>query len=405
MRVKRFYVRLISFCLLCVACLFVFCSCLGPTSLEKYGYVLTLGIDEGKVYKYNVSFLLESEITDSQQNNTSKTNIIAAEGDNIFEAIYTAEAGLPFRLNFSRMNYTVVSFEIAKKDKIVEFFSASWANLKIRTSSNIIISQDTAYSFINGLNYASGINVTKLENSLIDFYYNEGLTAITSITEFMSASQSERFDAVVPLGATDTSVKDEKNKSDTTGGVYRTGGMTSYTLGAALFSNSKLCGTISGKEVQILLLMQGELKGANTQFTRKDGSTYTVLIGNSGPVKRNITIDKNGRISAQIVISMSVSLKQDSSFYEKDKVRKYDTFTKEMKEQISNYIITSCRMLTNNFKMLGCDSLGIGKYTSMKFSTVKEWESFDFRSHIKDIEYSFKTEFENEDILASTYME
>lgn len=39
------------------------CGCLEATSLDEYGYVLTIGVDQGEQKKYNISFLLQRRET------------------------------------------------------------------------------------------------------------------------------------------------------------------------------------------------------------------------------------------------------------------------------------------------------------------------------------------------------
>lgn len=385
---------------ICTSC---FSGCLGATSLEKYGYVLTVGLDKGEQYKYKISFLLESEITQTEQDSSSQMNIISAEGDNIKDSIYIAEAGLPYRLNFSRASYIVIGFDVAADGEIMEFFSSSWGQLKIRTSSNMIISQSTAAEFMKGLKYTSDINATKLENSLIDFYKTEGLTSIMSVTDFVTAVKEERYDAVVPLGATDNSVE-SKEQSDTTDGVEREGGMISYTLGAALFCGKNMCGVISGKETQILLLIRGELKEAIYQFVRNDKTTYSVTVGNAKAPRVKVNI-VNNEITVDYTIPIAVTLEQDTSQKEVEKMRKTGSLSREMKSDIIAFLDKSCKTLFEDTQKLGCDALGIGKYISMQTKTGKEWESFNAKAQLKNIRCSFKTEIEVEDIYISSYME
>lgn len=384
-------------------------SCLGAKSIEKYGYVLTIGIDKGRQYKYNVSFLLESEVSSSEQQKTSTVNIISAEGDSIFDAIYIAEAGLPYRLNFSRTGYIAVSFDVASNNDVIEFFSTSWGMLKVRSSTNMVITQGTALEFISGLNYTSDVTVTKLANSLIDFYQTEGLTTIISVTEFMTAVESKRYDAVVPLGAVDESAQStdaDSAPSDTTAGVPRKGGMASYLLGAAIFSGENLCGVITGQETQILLLIQGKLNGAVYQFARDDRSTYSIRVGNLDAPE--VKVERDGdKTHVSFDILVSVVLEQDSSQEAIDKMRETGQLMSDMQTRLKDFLEKSCTNLYTELQKLGSDSIGLGKYVSMKFDTVKEWEAFDFKNKLKNgnVTCSFNIEIELEDIYIASYME
>lgn len=362
-------------------------SCLGAVSLEKYGYVLTIGIDKGKMCKYSVVFLLESESDSSEQNSSPKSNTVSAEGDNIFEAVYTAEAALPFRLNFTRTGYIVIGLDVAADDEILDFFSVSWSSLRLRTSVNLIVSGTTAQEFIEGLTYTDDVNIAKLESSLIDFYERDGLTSMMSITDFMYAVKSSRFDAVLPFGSCDSSVADDK-QTDTTDGRIRTGGMISYTLGSALFSGSCMCGVLSARESRTLMLAKGQVKGSVVQFTRDDGTSFSVEISNVG--KPTIKTKLEGdTVFCDYHIDVSCAMRQESSEKYADYIKKYGTMPDEMKKQVTDYLENACKTVFDECRQLNCDAFGIGKEVSRKFRTVKSWESYDFRTHLAQTECIF----------------
>ena len=362
-------------------------SCLGAVSLEKYGYVITLGIDKGKTCRYSFSFLMESDSGAGEQDSAPKANITTVDGDNVFDAIYTAESALPFRLNFSRTSYIVIGFDVAADDELPELFSVSWSRLRIRTSANLIISGSTAQEFLDGLSYTDEVNIAKLESSLVDFYERDGLTSQMSISEFLYAVKSARLDPVLPYGAVDTSAGDEGG-SDTTDGKERKGGMVSYTLGSALFSGSALCGVISSRESRTLMLTEGKAKGSVIQFDRDDGTNYSVEVSNVGKPKVRVDFE-NDSIRVRYTINISVTLRQDSEINHAEKEQGRGEISKDMKEQIKEYLESACRSVFEECRELNCDALGLGRYVSMKFNSVKEWESFNFKSRLQNTECDF----------------
>ena len=91
-----------AFLMLMLALAPLCCGCLEATSLDEYGYVLTIGVDQGEQKKYNISFLLQKE-GDSQEAQTGAGSyIITAEGDNLFDALTVVHVGVPYELNFTR---------------------------------------------------------------------------------------------------------------------------------------------------------------------------------------------------------------------------------------------------------------------------------------------------------------
>ena len=108
------------------------CGCLEATSLDEYGYVLTIGVDQGEQKKYNISFLLQKE-GDSQEAQTGAGSyIITAEGDNLFDVLTVVHVGVPYELNFTRTNFILLSDQIASSSRMDEFLSISFNALKLR---------------------------------------------------------------------------------------------------------------------------------------------------------------------------------------------------------------------------------------------------------------------------------
>ena len=89
-------------------------GCLNPVSLDKYGYVMTVGVDEGKVKKYEIVLVLQRESSGESVTDEGGAIILSDEGDTIFEAVNTLYQRLSYELNFSRTHLFVFGKGIAK---------------------------------------------------------------------------------------------------------------------------------------------------------------------------------------------------------------------------------------------------------------------------------------------------
>ena len=371
-------------------------SCLGAVSLDKYGYVLSVGVDTGKAYKYSVTFLLETESESPDEGSSAASNIISAEGDNIYEAAYIAESCLPFRLNFSRVEYCIIGKDVAATGGIDEFFSISWADLRLRTSANLILSTSTAKEFLDGLTYSDNTTPAKLESSLIDFYERDGLTAMISISDYLTAVHSPYYDAVMPTGSVDVSADSEK-QTDTTDGKVRTGGMTSYTLGSCIFSGSMLKGVLSARESRLFMLAEGDMKGAVIQFTLDGGDTFSLRLSNIKKPSVSASFNEKS-ISLHYYIPLSAELIQFSAQSEKS------YFTEEMKAQVKSYLENALSRLFYDCRDLGCDSFGTGREAVKLFTRTSDWENFNYKSRLLYTECDFSVDIKIvSDYVAAEY--
>ena len=159
------------------------CGCLEATSLDEYGYVLTIGVDQGEQKKYNISFLLQKE-GDSQEAQTGAGSyIVTAEGDNLFDAIMVAHVGIPFELNFTRTNFILLSDQISSS-RMDEFLSISFNALNLRQSVKLVIVRGTCAEYFEGLTSADIPNVAKRQYNLFRMYQQEGMVPMTNFTTY-----------------------------------------------------------------------------------------------------------------------------------------------------------------------------------------------------------------------------
>ena len=182
------------------------CGCLEATSLDEYGYVLTIGVDQGEQKKYNISFLLQKE-GDSQEAQTGAGSyIITAEGDNLFDALTVVHVGVPYELNFTRTNFILLSDQIASSSRMDEFLSISFNALKLRQSAKLVIVRGTCAEYFEGLASADIPNVAKRQYNLFRTYQQEGMIPMTNFTTYQEAVGSGRFDVAIPVGRLDRSI-------------------------------------------------------------------------------------------------------------------------------------------------------------------------------------------------------
>ena len=95
-------------------------GCMGAVQADDYIYVVGIGFDRGQQYRYNVSFLVQTESGGNTQSAQGGAEVLSAEGDTVHDAIVTLHAGGPFRMNFSRVNTLFFSEEIARSGDMQE---------------------------------------------------------------------------------------------------------------------------------------------------------------------------------------------------------------------------------------------------------------------------------------------
>ena len=272
----------------------MFCGCLGAVQADDYIYVVGIGFDRGQQYRYNVSFLIQTETGGNTQSAQGGAEVLSAEGDTVHDAITTLHAGGPFRLNFSRVNTLFFSEELARSGDIRELSDLAFNAMRMRHSVKLMVCMCEAKSLMQGLCMDNSPNITKVQFSVFQNYSNEGITTVTNYSQFMACIRERWQDAAVMLGGIDTTAVHRQNSETqemtgssgggsggsspgggassggdpqqkqefTTEGVIRTGGMSPYISGAALFDGWYMKGVINGEDTRYLLLACGDFSSS-----------------------------------------------------------------------------------------------------------------------------------------------
>ena len=143
-----------------------------------------IGFDKGSQYRFNVTFLVQKDVSGSEQTSTGGAEIISAEGDTLFDAITVLSAGVPFRINFSRVNTFFFGEEVARSGRIKELSNITFNALKIRQSAKLMVCLGTAQRLMQGLCLEDVPNITKLQFSVFQDYAGEHKrTAVGSVDD------------------------------------------------------------------------------------------------------------------------------------------------------------------------------------------------------------------------------
>ncbi|MGN0769732.1 MAG: Ger(x)C family spore germination C-terminal domain-containing protein [Christensenellales bacterium] len=391
-------------------------GCLGAVQADDYIYVVGIGFDKGSQYRFNITFLVQKDVSESEQASTGGAEIISAEGDTLFDAITVLSAGVPFKINFSRVNTFFFGEEMARSGSIKELANITFNALKIRQSVKLMVCLGTAQRLMQGLCLKDVPNITKLQFSVFHDYTAEGITVITNYARMLESIRGQRSDPVMMLGSVDVSAvkkqrsleeemtgagpkteengekQDEEEQEEyTTDGVRRLGGMSPYIAGTALFDGWYMKGTLSGYDTMFLLLGRGELKkgGLKVQHNEEWAVLY---IKDEKPPRVKLTL--SGVPRAKVELEMACNIVKYKGAARSDE---WDSGLQQTAEQL---IANEMARVFNICRELNSDAFGFGEYASTQFSDIVSWEGYDWKSKypLMEAEFSVKLELADENV-------
>lgn len=401
----------------------LFTGCLGAVSVDDYKYVASIGVDRGETRPYSISFLVQSEANDStSQSAAGESILLGAEGDDIFDAITTVHVGVPYRLNFERVNTIVFSQEMAEAGVLERLTRVELNSLNIRQSVKLLVALCPARTFLQGMAGAGMQNITKLQYSLFSNYTEEGVSPITNFSLVHEAAGGGRMDPALTLGGLDVTAveaakKDASKMSSesaqksgegggtpegqdkkegaaaqtdqqkpneeamyTTEGVPRLGGMAVYAAGSALFDGWKMVGVLDSYDTRFLLMGMGVFENGWVRVPY-EGSNIMLYLSNTGAYDKTVQMSDAPHIDLSLAYTCEVlqdARRLSRAGLESGIRQAAEAFV----EQELSRVFSLCQSLNS-------DAMGMGRLVSRGFSTVAEWEAYEWKRKYPSLTVSF----------------
>ena len=386
--------------------LFVFTGCLGPVSLDEYGYVVTIGAQKGESKRYYFTFALQRELSEPGTDGEGGALILACECDSIDEAVNELEGNVPYTLNFSRTDYFIFSREIAEQGAIEDVLSLSFDSIKIRPSASIVVSEGGALEFIGGLSSNNEANFNKLQTALMHDKQKTGMVAVMSVSRLFEAVREGCFDYSAAYGEYDGSIlTDMAQKNSESKGedpikeatVKRIGGLKSCMKGAAIFDGWRMCTALDCEETMLLNMAVGEFENGTVTLPYERGEETlgdVTLILSMKSLKRSAEINDDGVI-------VSVKLTLSAGVHKAPVELKPEELDDWMTGYASEYISFRLHEVFTKCREAGSDAMRFGTVAVKQFRSQEDWLEFDWKSRYKNMNAVFETEIINMDKSSS----
>lgn len=399
-------------------------GCLGAVSVDDYKYVAAIGVDGGETRPFSISFLVQSEANDStSQSAAGESILLGAEGDDIFDAITTVHVGVPYRLNFERVNTIIFSQDMAESGVLERLTRVELNSLNIRQSVKLMVTLCPARSFLQGMAGAGMQNITKLQYSLFSNYTEEGVSPIINFSLVHEAAGGGRMDPALTLGGLDVTAVDvakkdasemssesaqksgegggapegqdkkkgaeaqtEQQKPDaeeteyTTEGVPRVGGMAVYAAGTALFDGWKMVGVLDSYDTRFLLMGMDAFENGWVRVPY-EGSNIMLYLSNTGAYDKTIEISDAPHVDITLVFTCEVL--QDASRLSRAGLEG------GIRQAAEACIERELGRVFGLCQSLNSDAMGMGRLISRGFSTVAEWEAYDWKQKYPNLTVTF----------------
>lgn len=347
--------------LLILSSLLLLCACLGPVSLDEYGYVISIGIDPGADKKWYFTFVLQRELAETDTQNEGGASILSEQADTFDDAVTAVEARAPYSLSFSRTAAFIFGREAAEQGAASVLRELSFDSLKIRASAAVIVASGTAKDFIGGLSANNDSNISKIQTAVMLDSRKTGRVTVMSAARFFESCETGAYGFCAPLGVSDpdviTDMSEKKSEADGKDPLESTapnapvGGLSSYLSGTALFDGEYMTGVLDREQTMYLNLANGEFNtGTVTLETAEGEFTFVVTLLS---MRRRLLSDPPEHVE----ISLSLSAAVHKAPYDADIALLDRIITCDLARELESRMLFVAALT----KKAGCDALRMGQ--------------------------------------------
>ena len=275
-------------------------GCLGGVPLDKYCYVLDLGVERGDSMPYRFVFLLNEDTAGSEEEGGDKgqVSMVSAEERSLFAAIDALAGALPAQLSFERTTLLAFSRELAEAGEIVTVTDGALSRLKIRQNVRVIVVEGDLRDAFQGLVSEGDPSMNRLKTNVKLFEENFGYVEDWGLSRVREAFSNDTGDALLPYaglvgGPLQPDMVGGQVYPYLGGGLLGEGQIKTSLCGSAVFAGDRMAGVLSGQHTMLVLMAKGTFQTGHLRLPWK-GTELDGGGGFGGADRRGGKLPKSG---------------------------------------------------------------------------------------------------------------
>ena len=262
-------------------------GCLQGLPLDKYCYVLDLGVERGETLPYRFVFLLNEDTAGSGEDgeNRGEVSMVCAEERSLFAAIDALSGALPAQLSFERTTLLAFSRELAEAREMEAVMAGALSRLKIRQNVRVIVVEEDMRRAFQGLVSEGDPSMNRLKTNVKLFEENFGYVEDWGLSRVREAFSNDTGDALLPYaglvgGPLQPDMVGGQVYPYLGGGLLGEGQIKTSLCGSAVFAGDRMAGVLSGQHTMLVLMAKGTFQTGHLRLpwkgTELDMALYVV---------------------------------------------------------------------------------------------------------------------------------
>lgn len=382
-------------------------GCLDQREIDDLVYPIALGLDIGEANKLRLTLQLASPLSIGGSQNggeeggkksggDSATNV-TVDAPSIYSGLNMINNILSKQITMSHTKVIVISKRLAEAG-ISEYLYALQRGREFRPSSFIVVSNEPPDEYLKNVKPLLESSPAKYYEMLLgkdfasfyptvrthEFYYKSESNSVQPVAILTGLG---KYDEIKQLKSSEKDNKDKKFKFEgeyVAGDIPIVADQKNEVMGAAVFKDEKMVGTLNGTESVVFQMVTGDFRYSYMTVADPYDENFVIVL--------DVTQRRNPLINVELVdgianVHIVIDLEADFSSIQSD--QNYEDYP-EIVEQKAEEMIEGevLKLLEKTRDEFNSDICGIGSIVKRKFLTWDSWEKYDWFSQYKNTKFN-----------------
>lgn len=356
-------------------------GCLGGVPLDRYGYVLDVGVERGDAMPYRFVFLLNEDTGEEGEDGAGKgqVSMVSVEERSLFAAIDALSGALPAQLSFERTTLLAFSRELGEAGEMGAILDGALSRLKIRQNVRVMVAEGDMQATFRGLVSEGDPSMSRLKANVNLFEENYGYVEDWGLARLREAFDNETGDALLPYAApVSADLRPDMAGGEAYpylgGGLLGEGQLRTSLSGSAVFAGDRMAGVLSGQHTMLVLMAKGVFRAGHLRLEWR-GEALDFALYALGRPKRSWM---------EGVFTCEIRLEADL-----EGPARVDADSRELIAGLESYLERELGRVFSVTSRAGADAFAVGQEAIRSFRSWEEWRAYGFAARLKDTRADF----------------
>jgi len=364
-------------------------GCWDQLELEEQAFVVVIGLDKGPDNTVEVTFQIANPQVGSSDIVTAEreppSDLVRFTASDILSAKELANSVVTRTINFAHLKTMVVHEELARSALFPHIAGAAIRDPEMRREVAMIVSREKAYDFIQKNRPQLETRPHKYFELMQQRWQETGYVPYSTLNQYLQQQVIDSMFLAIYATAQSKAFRVSRGEDDYLAGqVPKESGDPVQMMGAAVFENGRMIGTLTGKQVRWsqMLRRKGNVKSFITSFSDPldKNAMVTVRLFKNGEAKIDMNLredppDIHVTLPLRAQILSFASLQEYATDFGKQKL-----LERHLKGEIEKEVLDVIRLSQRKF---GGDPFEWELIARKKFMTVKAYQNYNWPKRFK----------------------